>query len=288
MCVSNEKQLSLAILQYLQDYDETMVPAINCETGSMGGAPWCASNSPTQTDQSWVYAVFPYVKTQEKGGETVWLCPSLEEDYNNIRGAALAYPTPFLQYFVNYGLNKDYLQPDPDCAAGSALQGVTPWGMPVTLARIEAPASTVLMVETKPETFISGPSAGAFNVSSYVNAPADGSAPPVVANGITMHACSNGGNIQFNNPNDGWGVDDEYETSATYTYGIPNTSTNMFDPRHTGGGNVAFTDGHCRWMTPGALAAGTNWYKGIPQANVRITNLSQYLWSLNKSGTSDM
>jgi len=189
---------------------------------------------------------------------------------------------------VNYGMNKDYLQPDADCGAGSALQGVVPWGLPVNSARIEAPAATVLLVETKPETFTSGPSAGAFNVSSYVNAPASGSAPPITANGITMHACSNGGNANLNNANDGWGVDDEYETSSTYTYGIPNTSTNMFDPRHTGGGNVAFCDGHCKYMTPGALAAGTNWYQGIPQANVRITDLSKYLWSLNKSGGSDM
>ena len=287
-CLSNENQLSLAILQYVQDYDEQMMPAENCETGQMGSAPWCASNNVPPTDQSWVFAVFPYVKSAENG-DTVWLCPSLEVDWNNVRGAAKSYPSPFLQYFVNYGLNKDYLQPDPNCATSSAMQGIAPWGFGVSLGRIEAPASTVMMVETKPETIIANPNQGAFNVSSYVNAPADGSAPGVF-NGITTEACSNAANATgvFNNAWDGWGVDDEYETTAAENFGIPNTSTNMFDPRHTGGGNVAFCDGHTKWYTPGGLAAGTNWYKGTPQANVHITNLNNYLWSLNKTGTSDM
>ena len=67
--------------------------------------------------------------------------------------------------------------------------------------------------------------------------------------------------------------------------GSPNTGTNLFDPRHSGGGNVSFCDGHVKWLTPGALAAGTNWNSQINEANVQVTDLSKYLWSLRKSGS---
>lgn len=212
MCLSNEKQLSLAILQYIQDYDETMVPAINCTPQTMGGAPWCGNGL-----QSWVVTVYPYVKTSDYGSNTVWLCPSLEEDFFNITGSAKQggnWPPAYLQNWVTYGLNKDYLQPDPGCAAGSALQNTPPWGFGVTLARIESPGSTVLMAETKPEIIIKRPLVNDFNISSYVDAPASGSPPGTTFNGITMNACSSGGNANFNNANDGWGIDDEYESTA--------------------------------------------------------------------------
>ena len=62
----------------------------------------------------------------------------------------------------------------------------------------------------------------------------------------------------------------------------------MFDARHKGGGDVAFCDGHVKWMRPGDLAAGTNWYPGINQGDVKITDLSKYLWSLKKTGNSDL
>ncbi len=286
MCLSNEKQLSLAVLQYVQDYDETMVPAVDCNntpnnSPAFANAPWCGDGTNT-----WANAVTPYVKNQIHGTQTVWTCPSLETSDSGIRGTT-SYPPSEWQYFINYGMNKDYLQPDPDCSASQTMDGkTTPWGKPTGLAAIEAPASTVLFAETKPETYESGPYSGAFNVTAYVNAPASGVAPPMSeGNGLTMDACSNGGNANFNNPEDGWGVDSEYDNVPI---GIADTSTNMFDPRHTGGGNVAFCDGHCKWLTPGALAAGTNWYKGIPEANVRITDLSKYLWSLKKEGSSDL
>ena len=146
------------------------------------------------------------------------------------------------------------------------------------------------MAETKPETYVSGPNQGAFNVSSYINAPASGvNSPAAEPNGVTMHACSNGNGSNtgpaYNFPADGWGQDSEYDNAPL---GIPNTSTNMFDPRHRGGGDVAFCDGHVKWLRSGDLAAGTNWYPGISQASVKITDLSKYLWSLKKTGASDL
>ena len=223
------------------------------------------------------------------GTETIWTCPDLEQDYNGIRSKPPTYPLSELQYFINYGMNKDYLQPDPDCSTAATIDGKTaPWGKPANLASIDAPAQTVMIAETKPETYISGPYTGAFNVSSYVNAPASGvNSPAAEPNGVTMHACSNGNTTgyAFNFPADGWGQDSEYDNIPI---GIPDTSTNQFDPRHRGGGDVAFCDGHVKWLRSGDLAAGTNWYPGINQGDVKITDLSKYLWSLKKSGNSDL
>lgn len=283
MCLSNENQIALAVLQYIQDYDETMVPAMNCQQGSLGNAPWCGGQ-----EESWVASVMPYIKNQVGGG-SVWICPDLEHDFWHITSNHSSYPTIELQYFDTYGFNKDYLQPDPDCSPSKAMQGVVPWGFPVSDAKIDAPAETVMFVETKPLTYLSGGCEGCFNVGSLVNAPADGNSPPLATGGVVMHACSNGGNIQFNNPEDGWGIDSEYDGPANlYPYGLPDTATNEFDPRHTGGGNVAFCDGHCKWYLPAQLAAGTNWNPNIKQANVQVLNLSEYLWSTKKSGGSDM
>jgi len=302
-CLANEKQLSLAVLMYVQDYDEMMPPVENCynsTTNAMAGedggiyAPWCAADD----NHAWVETVSPYIKNQFYGNATVWLCPSLESTFGtNVQGNDISkwgtYTGGYQQYFVNYGMNKDYLQPDRDCSPTNAMQQTpaasVPYGVPATLAQIEAPGSTVLIAETKPAGVCAGAATGAIQVTNFVNAPASGSLPPVPGTGATMHACSNGNDPWFNIGSDGWGSDSEYDSPQ---WPLCNkggdTSTNLFDPRHLGGGNVALADGHVKWFSPGQLAAGTNWYPGIPQGNVKITNLSQYLWSLKKTGPSDL
>lgn len=171
--------------------------------------------------------------------------------------------------FLNYGMNVDYLQPDPGCdpklCIPEPLPKNEPFGHPVGLGQIEAPAQTVLLAETKPEVILSN---GAYYPSDQVDAPLGGTTNVVAACGL-----------------DGWGKNDAFELPNT---GVHNTGTNTFDPRHNGGGNVVFCDGHVKWMRPSALAAGTNWNAGIDQTTVRITDLSQYLWSLKKSGNSDL
>ncbi len=287
-CMSNEKQLSIAIIQYVQDSDEIMVPVINCSKNVIGNAPFCTDPDKTNINNYWVTAVDPYLKIQIQGTSTVWTCPDLEEDLTGIRSRP-SYPLTELSYFVNYGMNKDYLQPDPDCSPAATLDGATaPWGKGANLAAIESPAQTVLLAETKPEVYTTN--SAAFSVTAFINAPASGvNSPAAEPNGVTMHACSNGNGSNtgdaFNLPTDGWGQDSEYDNVPI---GIPNSSTNMFDGRHRGGGNVAFCDGHVKWLRTGDLAAGTNWYPGINQANVKITDLSKYLWSLKKSGNSDL
>ncbi|MEO7715779.1 MAG: DUF1559 domain-containing protein [Capsulimonas sp.] len=254
MCMSNSKQLGLSILQYNQDYDETMVPVLI-------GSGWFGAPR-----LSWGLSIQPYLKVAMVGGGSVFHCPDLEADYyHQFTGNPVNSGPDWATKFLNYGMNLDYLQPDPGCDPNQALPDVgVPFGRPVGLAQIDAPAQTVLLAETKPEVILSS---GAFYPSDQVDAPASA--------GSTAKACGL----------DGWGQDDGFELPNT---GVPNTGTNTFAPRHAGGGNIVFCDGHVKRLMPGALAAGTNWNAKINEASVQIMDLSQYLWSLHKSGDSDL
>src|SRR5579872_3382588 len=44
-CQSNQKQITLGVLQYIQDYDERMLPAVNCLDGQWTNAVDCATNN---------------------------------------------------------------------------------------------------------------------------------------------------------------------------------------------------------------------------------------------------
>jgi prepilin-type N-terminal cleavage/methylation domain-containing protein/prepilin-type processing-associated H-X9-DG protein len=308
-CLSNEKQIALAFLEYTQDYDERVPPIVNCYSATSkptdpvsasGPVPFCGGNT-----HSWVEAINPYIKVQFFGSTTVWKCPSLEQDLLQTPGN-FEFQAGFSQYDVDYGANREYLQPDADCSGAHAMNGIpdnNTFGEPIILGQIESDASTVMFTETKPDPLVS-PSVGCpfpgcvADPSYYVDAPADGS-PPGIYNGIDRHACSNGtsgpgggigpsGNFGVNFAWDGWGVDDEWDSLSPDLATVPPTGTGLTDPRHTKGTNVAFCDGHCKWYLPANLAAGTNWGPTVPEAQVQITNLSQYLWSLKKTGNSDM
>jgi prepilin-type processing-associated H-X9-DG protein/prepilin-type N-terminal cleavage/methylation domain-containing protein len=254
-CTSDAKQLGLSIIQYTQDSDETMVPVSSGSWFGPGRGSWGAS-------------IEPYLSNAYYGTSSILHCPDDEADYyKQWTGTPTNSSPDWATKFLNYGMNIDYLQPDPNCDPNQTIPaaGNQPFGHPVGLGQIEAPAQTVLLAETKPEVILSN---GAFYPSDQVDAPLGGTTGIVAACGL-----------------DGWGKDDAFELPDI---GVPNTGTNTFDPRHNGGGNVVFCDGHVKWMRPSALAAGTNWNPTIAEGTVRITDLSQYLWSLKKSGTSDL
>ena len=51
-------------------------------------------------------------------------------------------------------------------------------------------------------------------------------------------------------------------------------------PRHNGGMNVVFTDGHVKWMKHQGLAAGTNWGPGVTGEALIVNDKSKFLWDL--------
>ena len=56
----------------------------------------------------------------------------------------------------------------------------------------------------------------------------------------------------------------------------------MEQSRHSlQGGQVCFADGHVKFMTAGALAAGTNWTATTDISQITLTDTTKFLWDLN-------
>jgi len=71
-CGSNEKQISLGVLMYIQDYDETFMPASYETPAPLRGTiqqPWAPQEHNRLTD--WASMVQPYIKNVQ-----VFRCPA--------------------------------------------------------------------------------------------------------------------------------------------------------------------------------------------------------------------
>lgn len=265
-CLSNFKQSAFGVMMYVTDYDQTFPPG---ETRNAGK---------TRPDDRvlWPRAIEPYLKTYE-----VYRCPSAFEDpwfmwsktTNNYQdnwpvanapsGTFKAAPWYYWSRMPNMGFNYHYLARDVDCTGytsnGNAMGKPT---TPITDGDVKSPAATVMLVDTKNVGSNNAPFGGGVGwfESFLVESPAGATAPRVC-----------------NYTNGGWGTlsfgdDINYVSRPTFTGNAANW--------HAGGINTAFVDGHVKWMPPGALAAGTNWRKGIANTSVTITDLSQYIWDL--------
>jgi len=114
-CASNEKQIGLGILQYVEDYDETL-PGRDFNSG------------PTGNIVSWRYMIAPYLKSTD-----VFKCPS----------------NPYNKYSDqnNDGFNISYsVNANSSNGVGGPFGDVTATG--VALASIQAPTQLIGVVES--------------------------------------------------------------------------------------------------------------------------------------------
>jgi prepilin-type N-terminal cleavage/methylation domain-containing protein/prepilin-type processing-associated H-X9-DG protein len=139
-CLSNEKQILLAILQYTQDYDE-MLPRLQA-----GPINW--DGNINSDDQGWGIenAVDPYIKAGNTWGPehsaSVWKCPSDPYQRDDCDGA----PGVGTGYDISYGFT-NYNAANPDTQFGVFADTSDPAVNSQTLAGIGAPAGTVIMRE---------------------------------------------------------------------------------------------------------------------------------------------
>lgn len=122
-CLSNEKQISLSVLQYVQDYDERF-PVGMCSTAT---PPYC-----------WPMAVYPYMKNSQ-----ILICPS--------RSSA-SQITPAFIVGIGYtpgGAAGRYAE-FPQYGMNNLISGTN---TAVALGTVQAPAQTVMLGESNWYTY---------------------------------------------------------------------------------------------------------------------------------------
>jgi len=222
-CVSNQKQIMLGMLMYVQDYDETY-PMNQFYEG------------PKRT--TWADMVYPYIKNGQahldnnldmiQGAGGIWHCPS--------------FPSPTQDF--NYGVHY-YLFPD-----GSASWNPTPISVN-TLASVDAPAQRIGAFEKGQNT--NTVSWDSFDPGEWNWV--DSAGPGVGANGQNAD-----GYIHLDQePDKGHDCDDTIDTTDPPTDWVSPWDSCGLSPRyrHNKLCNVEFLDGHVKAMRT------INWYRNI-------------------------
>lgn len=223
VCLSNERQLGMAMLQYAADNGDTFP----------GGAMWAGDR--------WVSLTYPYVKSA-----ALFHCPS--------DGSAARYEVADGFFRVSYGLNSD-LARHQFTTVPPTYKVILPAEGP-GLADLTAPAKTDLFFEMDPggATLSTGPNmldgSVVGNAGTTGSAQSDGKGGtltdptyPLTTSifGIALYATGNVGGRLLNGG-----------TKNGKTVGSGST------PRHAGGANYVACDGHVVWLRPEAVSGGDN------------------------------
>ena len=213
-CISNEKQIGLAMTQYTQDYDEKF-PMLQYYSPKSPGDPI-----------DWYAAIYPYVKngkvstsvagdTLSYGADGVWACPSFPSNQSS-----------------QYGINWELCRNGPGTYASTLPGFVT---KTVGLAQIDAPSDKIMVVEK-----------GQAN-PAYIQAQFDPSewnwtagVGPIVNN-------------QPTNPSTHVELAADYDATATTGASWGATPANMPRFRHHQNCNSLFIDGHVKSIHRGQM-----------------------------------
>jgi len=234
-CVSNEKQIGLAILQYVQDYDEKFSPA-NYIIGT--------------SETRWYNMVGPYVKNGDtiqtgvdagkyNGAGGVWHCPS--------------FPT---QQNANYGVNDHLFSPVGPPYNNGALFAPT-----FNTAGLNAPADTIMVLEKGQDDA----GAPAPNGSAWPWFTAwEGWWTDKVGPTGTIHTGQD-----YSITGAGWfGANCDSPIKAGFTVAQDDYGQCGVHPRyrHNGTCSVLFCDGHVKAMKAGNI----DWFKNVYDANAWV------------------
>lgn len=97
-CMSNMKQIGLALLQYAQDYDEKLPVqslAISTDTQSTG-ITYFADPSHSGWEVNWLWAIYPYTKSWK-----IFVCPSVSQPATGTYAPDWSYPNSITTYAAN-------------------------------------------------------------------------------------------------------------------------------------------------------------------------------------------
>jgi len=216
-CVSNEKQLALAVIQYTQDYDETYPIAAD-------NMAWVGTH--------WVYSVQPYLKSIP-----VFKCPD-----DALSGPVPA-PDAWMGWRISYAIN-GYYDTNWDNSLGAfplrgpaGIASTSGWMQPdhQSLAAIAAPARTILLTE-KFSVDIKGLSGSPGNTSNYAD------------DQMFLGPDADGDGMGAQNTPDGTRSTTVCANGPTPT--CDNGRNGAVSAHHNGRSNFAFCDGHVKSMYP--------------------------------------
>jgi prepilin-type N-terminal cleavage/methylation domain-containing protein/prepilin-type processing-associated H-X9-DG protein len=237
-CLSNTKQMGLAVMMYIQDYDE--------------GYPLFSSSAPMTPRQRWPDRLYAYIKNTG-----IFLCPSAPTDqarknFAHTWNPALGGYTPGSPVYGGYGYNYQYFSNSRFCDAGIACATFQ--------ARLTHPAETVVIADTQGVRNDAGQMAEVGGTGDYVVDPplpsAQGSRPgaPGVGFYATPPRCGSG------TPN------------TPGQFGCRSTPAE----RHVGLVNITFADGHAKAMKRSMLddynrdgVQDNGWWNGLADPNAR-------------------
>lgn len=243
-CASNFKQQAIAIALYQQDNDELM-PLMYANAGPLAANGLISLDSPPATVMA--QTLQPYLKNTQ-----VYCCPS--DPVSEEQRAISDVPPPVapqqrqfnLGAKTNFGFNFQYLSPLLPNAVGGYSS------LPTPIAQIEAPAQTVLAVDS-------------LWLRDANGAPYGGGSP------VVDIPC--------------WTEDAPHADQLHYWFGGWNpgqpASYNVYGrawPWHGKFATTAFCDGHVKALTMSALSAGCDVkdrWGGI------VTDRDKYLWDLH-------
>ncbi len=275
VCLSNVKNIALAIQMYLADNNDTLPPSehrqevidyFNTWPGDAGGGNhiwdgedncWCSNDSNPYL--AWPVILDEYIKNRD-----VWRCPSAKL----VKGATWIIPGP--DWFTNV----------QNAAGNWPYNGAGDWvGGPCETAWPPGWGGVVTDSLTQ-ETLAMDPVAGlfmekVFQQSIAVNGEAQGVKLPAVQDPVSFWICGDGGastaavgvgNAAYPDicclecSGVGWTIDWEIaiaggeDESCVYLH-APNDGSFINNPelrkpysRHLGGVNAGFLDGHASWM----------------------------------------
>lgn len=210
-CLSNEKQLALGIIQYIQDYDESF--PIN---------PQADNTTNYDYDQTWIVNVQPYIKSYG-----VFLCP--DDNHTVPVSGASGYSGPKDSYVSNSALGYDWEFGGGWTPEGVINSGYT-WAFggksypkPRASAEVNFPSSTIMVAERWGEPNVN-PNFGAFAPYGVVATGPDGL-------------------------EGGYGLPGQSAAHTACNTPDPN-SPGLIAVGHQGRSNFAFCDGHAKSMIP--------------------------------------
>ena len=225
-CLSNIKQTSLASMMYSQDYDEVMNGPAQRRCGNTGPTQY-SNYFWSKNWMTWPELIIPYMKNLD-----VYTCPDRREQ-------------PFFGYSINVNSSNDDFPGSPTPPGNwfdGKCPGLTKNGQrTVALAELVAPASTIWYYDSNASIFQDG-------LVTWADLQADAAGDPKHTRSLEI---------------------DGSETIAQLflTGGaLADKDPVIHDPmRHSGGMNIAWCDGHAKFMRPSQIK-GEMWnVEQIPQ-----------------------